>query len=67
MISEITKDLRNGLSLDETLTKHNTNLKELFKINNPSKFSRKGKAKYYYWDKSNKAFKYLNMMKGDKG
>ena len=27
----ITNDLRNGLSLEETLIKHNTNLKELFK------------------------------------
>ena len=32
MISEeITADLKKGLSIDEVLTKHNTNLKELFK------------------------------------
>lgn len=31
MVNEVTKDLKNGLSLEETLQKHNTSLKELFK------------------------------------
>ena len=30
---EITKDLRTGMSLDECLKKHNTNLKQLFSGN----------------------------------
>lgn len=30
---EITQDLRLGMSLDDCLTKHNTNLRELFKQN----------------------------------
>lgn len=33
--AELTKDLRNGLSLEEALQKHNTSLREIFKdINN---------------------------------
>lgn len=33
--AELTNDLRNGLSLEETLKKHNTSLREIFKdINN---------------------------------
>ena len=52
MISEeITTDLKAGLSLDETLRKHETNLKELFAVDNPSKYIPSRKPKYYYFDK----------------
>ncbi len=53
MISEeITADLKKGLSIDEVLTKHNTNLKELFKHpENPKPVVKSRKPKNYWHDK----------------
>ena len=54
MISEeITADLKKGLSIDDVLKKHNTNLKELFKRSkNPQPVKGKSfKPKNYWHDK----------------
>lgn len=54
---EISNDLKTGLSLEETLTKHGTNLKELFAVDNPKKYTRSTNPKYYYFDKFNNIFR----------
>ena len=68
MISEeITADLKKGLSLEDTLVKHGTNLKELFSVSKPKKTNTSKpakKIKYSYYDRRNNMFTIARTING---